>query len=58
MCSAELHQKVATELDKIRRDPVMGLVMTRNKVGREEWTIEALIVVLEQFLVNYKPSNW
>lgn len=57
VCSPELHLTVATELEKIRRDAVMGLIMTRNKVGRDQWNLEALIVVLEQFLVNFKPSD-
>ena len=57
MCSPELHLRVATELEKIRRDAVMGLIMTRHKVGRDQWNLEALIVALELFLVNFKPGD-
>ena len=57
MCSPELHLRVATELERIRRDAVMGLIMTRHKVGRDQWNLEALIVALELFLVNFKPGD-
>lgn len=57
VCSPELHLRVATELEKMRRDAVMGLIMSRHKVGRDQWNIEALIVALDLFLVNFKPDN-
>ena len=44
-----MHLKVNCELEKIKRDGLMGLVMTRNKVSRDCWLLEALIVSLELY---------
>ena len=44
-----MHLKVNCELEKIKRDGMMGLVMTRNKVSRDEWLLEATIVALELY---------
>ena len=44
-----MHLKVNCELEKIKRDGLMGLVMTRNKVSRDCWLLEALIVCLELY---------
>lgn len=46
-----MHLKVNCELEKIKRDGMMGLVMTRNKVSRDEWLLEAMIVALELLAV-------
>ena len=56
VCSADTHLQVTTELEKLRRDNTMGLIMVRNKVGREQWILEALIVTLDLFIVTFKPA--
>ena len=44
-----MHLKVNCELEQIKRDGMMRLVMTRNKVSRDEWLLEAMIVALELY---------
>jgi len=57
VASAELHLQVTMELEKLKRDSIMGLILMRNKVTKEEWTLQALIVSLELFLDTYKPNT-
>ena len=57
VASAELHLQVTMELEKLKRDSIMSLILMRNKVGKEEWTLEALIVSLSLFLDTYKPNT-
>lgn len=57
VCSSDTHLRLNMELEKLKRDNMMSLIMMRNKVGREEWVMEALIVALEFFVVNFKPSS-
>ena len=56
VATADTHLRVAAELEKVRRDSVMGLVMARSKVAREAWQLEALVVVLELFLASPAPA--
>jgi len=49
LCSADTHMRVSNEFERIKRDNTMSLVMIRNKVGREEWLLEALIVIMDFF---------
>ena len=57
VASAELHLQVTMELEKLKRDSIMSVILMRNKVGKEEWTLEALIVSLSLFLDTYKPHT-
>ena len=52
-----MHLKVNCELEKIKRDGMMGLVMTRNKVTRDEWLLEAMIVALELYQSQAPPGS-
>ena len=52
-----MHLKVNCELEKIKRDGMMRLVMTRNKVSRDEWLLEAMIVALELCHSQEAPDN-
>ena len=57
VCGAEMHMKVNLELEKIKRDKMMGLVMMRNKASREEWLLEAMIVCLELYQTGVTTSS-
>ena len=52
-----MHLKVNCELEKIKRDGMMSLVMTRNKVSRDEWLLEAMIVALELYQSQAPPDS-
>ena len=52
-----MHLKVNCELEQIKRDGMMRLVMTRNKVSRDEWLLEAMIVALELCHSQAAPDN-
>lgn len=52
-----MHLKVNCELEQIKRDGMMRLVMTRNKVSRDEWLLEALIVALELYHSLHSQDN-
>ena len=51
-----MHLRVNLELEKIKRDKMMGLVMMRNKASREEWLLEAMIVCLELYQTGVTTS--
>ena len=53
VCSAQDHMKLTQELEMIKRDNMMGLIMIRNKVTRDTWVMEALIVTLELMLSSH-----
>jgi len=57
LCGAEIHMRVNKELEAIKRDNAMSLIMMRNRVGREEWLIEALIVSMDLFLMSSSLEN-
>ena len=57
VCGAEMHLKVNLEMEKIKRDKMMGLLMMRNKVSREEWLLEAMIVALELYQTGRQPPS-
>ena len=52
-----MHLKVNLEMEKIKRDKMMGLLMMRNKVSREEWLLEAMIVALELYQTGRQPPS-
>ena len=56
VCSPELHLNVRNQLEMMKRDNMMGILMMRNKVTRDEWVMEALIVALELYLNTHKPD--
>jgi len=56
VCSPELHLNVRNQLEMMKRDNMMGILMVRNKVTRDEWVMEALIVALELYLNTQKPD--
>ena len=56
VCSPELHLNVRNQLEMMKRDNKMGILMMRNKVTRDEWVMEALIVALELYLNTHKPD--
>ena len=56
VCSPELHLNVRNQLEMMKRDNKMGILMMRNKVTRDEWVMEALIVALELYLNTQKPD--
>ena len=56
VCSPELHLNVRNQLEMMKRDNMMGILMMRNKVTRDEWVMEALIVALELYLNTQKPD--
>ena len=52
-----MHLKVNCELEQIKRDGMMRLVMTRNKVSRDEWLLEAMIVALELYHSHHSQDS-
>ena len=52
-----MHLKVNCELEQIKRDGMMRLVMTRNKVCRDEWLLEAMIVALELYHSQHSQAQ-
>lgn len=48
--TAEVHKQLTGLLEKLRSDHMMSLVMMRNKVGKEAWLLEALVVSMELYL--------
>eukprot|EP00092_Neocalanus_flemingeri_P040871 GFUD01044493.1.p1 GENE.GFUD01044493.1~~GFUD01044493.1.p1 ORF type:complete len:524 (+),score=169.43 GFUD01044493.1:52-1572(+) len=57
LCSADVHVRVNSSMERIKRDNTMCLVMIRNKAGKEEWLLEALIVTMEFFLNSSTLEN-
>lgn len=57
LCSADVHLRINKELEVIKMDTTMSLVMMRNRVGKEELLMEALIVSMEFFLSSSSLEN-
>ena len=50
LCGPEVHLRINKDIETLKRDCAMSLVMMRNRVGKEEWMMEALIVCMDLFL--------
>ena len=47
LTTAFVVSRLNTELERLRRDPTLKLILEPHRVGRQEFLLEALIVVLE-----------
>ena len=47
LTTAFVVSRLNTELEKLRRDPTLKMILEPHRVGRQEFLLEALIIVLE-----------
>jgi len=50
LCGPEVHLRINKDIETLKRDNAMSLVMMRNRVGKDEWMMEAIIVCMDLFL--------